>query len=277
MQGKILDYNIEYKSGLIRGTDDKKYSFRIEDCKSSTKPRSGAEVDFEPHEDKAKEIYILTKDLIDDIKETASTALDATTSTAQGYTNKAKKIIPYIFGVILIVILVDVYDWYKDKREQEQFVQERSLIAKNIKDDAQKANLFFTNKQHEKALSLYLNLNDRLSDYNEKYIISTPDKDIETENMFLLRIAECLVELKNPIRAKSILEKMDISDSYIDQFGREINRHIEKDKAKYYILKAKINALNNEYDDKYSYISRDYYSANAQEACKYGDCSLVEK
>lgn len=46
MQGKILDYSNEFKSGLIRGEDGNKYRFSIDDCKSAIKPRSGVEVDF---------------------------------------------------------------------------------------------------------------------------------------------------------------------------------------------------------------------------------------
>ena len=144
MQGKILDYSNDMKSGLIRGTDGNKYRFSIDDCKSSIKPRAGADVDFETSGDKATEIYVLTKDTIDDIKDTAKTAVRA---TADVTVKTSKKILPTVIflGVIFsgIAIYINVIapeiehqkfekllSKYNDKREKiDNFIKEKNCLA----------------------------------------------------------------------------------------------------------------------------------------------------
>lgn len=102
MQGKVLDYNSELKSGLIRGEDGNKYHFSIDECKSTITPKVGAEIDFEPHEDKAVEVYVLTKDAVDDIKDIASSAATATANVATVVIDKTKSIIPTIINFIIL-------------------------------------------------------------------------------------------------------------------------------------------------------------------------------
>lgn len=112
MQGKILDYNSEFKSGLIRGEDGNKYRFSIDDCKSAIKPRTNAEVDFEPSEDKAVEVYILTNDTIKDATDTLLSAAEmvlptfkpSSDSDRQDTLNGYKAI--FLFSIVLVLIII---------------------------------------------------------------------------------------------------------------------------------------------------------------------------
>ena len=253
MNGKILDYNSELKSGLIRGNDGNKYHFSIDDCKSTISPKSGADVDFEANGDKAVEIYILTKDAIDTIKETAT---DATVLAVKVSTSSIKKIMPYAVLtaiVIILVSLISVANTEYENYQHEEFIKQEQT---KIDHDNEKAKLLFQNKQYNEALVLYTDLINRNNDRSQAVT-------------FTLMAAECLIKLNNPIRAVAVLEKIfDYGDfSYL----------AETEKAKYYILKAKINKLNNTYEDHDNIFGEDYYSYNAKQACSYGDCSLVEK
>lgn len=111
MQGKILDYNNEFKSGLIRGEDGNKYRFSIDDCKSTMSPKVGADVDFEPNGDKAIEVYVL-----DQQTDQANTIKSETTPTISLETQKnliqiVKKIV--IWGVVLfVVIIISLYGYF---------------------------------------------------------------------------------------------------------------------------------------------------------------------
>lgn len=111
MQGKILDYNTEFKSGLIRGEDGNKYRFSIDDCKSAINPKANAEVDFEPSGDKAVEVYVMTKDTMEDIKDIAYSTRNVVFPTFKSTINTDKEDIingykVLVIGIVLIFVLL---------------------------------------------------------------------------------------------------------------------------------------------------------------------------
>lgn len=57
MEGFVLDYNKESKEGLIRGKDEQRYEFSVNDWKSEQEPTAQLKVDFEPEKGKATRIY----------------------------------------------------------------------------------------------------------------------------------------------------------------------------------------------------------------------------
>lgn len=63
MHGKIIIYDSEVEIGLVRGEDGKNYTLSILDCRSSIAPIIGVDVNFEPHEDKATEIYVISTEV----------------------------------------------------------------------------------------------------------------------------------------------------------------------------------------------------------------------
>jgi len=67
MQGKILSYDNEKETGLISGEDDNFYTMSRVDCNSLILPKAGAEVVFEPSGEKATEIYVVSKEVEEEV------------------------------------------------------------------------------------------------------------------------------------------------------------------------------------------------------------------
>jgi hypothetical protein len=59
MEGKILDYNPEQQTGLIRGQDGNRYEFNISEFRSQGSIRIGQTVDFKTERENAIAIYVL--------------------------------------------------------------------------------------------------------------------------------------------------------------------------------------------------------------------------
>lgn len=236
------------------------------------KPHPNAEVDFEPNEDKAIEVYILTKDT-DDIKNLASSAANTTVTAAKAITSTIKKFIPILILIaVLGGIVVFISEVVNPHFEQIEAENEWEKANAQFESKSKKANKLFKNKQYKIALNEYEQL---IREAENNYAWG------RYKLYFQFKTVECLLELKNSIRAQAMLEKVDISDSITNDFGEQVDNKVDdKVKAKFYILKAKINRLNNDYKPtggQFSIFDRDYYSANAEEACKYGDCSLIKK
>ncbi|MFA6187642.1 MAG: hypothetical protein WC680_00020 [Sulfuricurvum sp.] len=63
MHGKIINYDSETEIGIISGEDAKNYTISIVDCRSIIPPNIDSEVNFEPHGDKATEIYVISSEV----------------------------------------------------------------------------------------------------------------------------------------------------------------------------------------------------------------------
>lgn len=59
MKGKVLDYNVESRNGVISGDDGSRYSFGVEQWKSATLPSAGSQVDFSVNGHEAEAIYLI--------------------------------------------------------------------------------------------------------------------------------------------------------------------------------------------------------------------------
>ena len=58
MQGNVLGFDAAAGTGAIRGTDGSRYSFQRSDWKAASAPGANDEVDFEPVEGRATEIFV---------------------------------------------------------------------------------------------------------------------------------------------------------------------------------------------------------------------------
>ncbi|MBD3843999.1 MAG: hypothetical protein IE909_19410, partial [Campylobacterales bacterium] len=137
MQGKILDYNKEFKSGLIRGNDGNRYRFSIDDCKSTITPKIGLEVDFVVNSDKAVEIYILPQDTVEKIKDVISSATEIVPKNF----DRIKKIA--IGGIVIAVVIIAAavtkdlmdeanYEAYEAEHTEQNKPKECKITAENI-------------------------------------------------------------------------------------------------------------------------------------------------
>ncbi len=138
MQGKILDYNNEFKSGLIRGEDGNKYRFSIDDYKSDGSPKVGADVDFEPNVDKAVEVYVLNQKTVRvsviQSKPTPVINPETQKNVARIVKKMAIWIVVIIIGIATIVTLVDYVERQKSEAEHQKW------IAKMVAEDEARIN-----------------------------------------------------------------------------------------------------------------------------------------
>jgi len=252
MQGKILDYNNEFKSGLIRGNDGNKYRFSIDDCKSDLKPRANAEVDFEVNGDKAVEIYILTKDAIDDIKDIASSAANTTVTAAKATTNTIKKFIPIL---IIIAILGGIVIFISEVVIPQQKENERQIELKKLKAIVSEANTLFKNHDYQDAISKYESAKLMDPAYYDTW-------------KYDHKIAECYLAMNKPQKALSLMGNPPNSKD-LGYANNPLEYGVQTEQnANSCILASKIYKQIGDHQ-----IAKMY----ADWACKAGDCSLVEK
>jgi len=270
MNGKILDYNSELKSGLIRGNDGNKYRFSIDDCKSDLKPRPNAEVDFEPSSDKATEIYILTKDSIDDIKDLASSVVGVTTNTVKASTGKIKKVILTVISIgilgFIIVVIINLAVYYNEKQEiLKTNTQISELVSEG--DRLLRANDFQNAVfKYEAAKKI-----DPYSDSTYR---------VPTGWRYDYKMAECYLGMDKPKKALSLignpvsLQSQSIISNVFggpSHFTSSIYYPEEYDKSrKSWMCKIASKAYQM-LGDKFT------TEVYAHGACENGDCSLVEK
>lgn len=60
MKGTILDFSVQSNTGIISGDDGKRYSFAGAEWKDSAPPVKGMTVDFEPKENLATSVYVMS-------------------------------------------------------------------------------------------------------------------------------------------------------------------------------------------------------------------------
>lgn len=111
MQGKILGYNNEFKSGLIRGEDGNKYRFSIDDYKTDITPKIGAGVDFEFNGDKAVEIYVLNQKTEQIITIRSELTPTISPETQKNLIQIVKKIVIWVV-VSFAVITITVFGYF---------------------------------------------------------------------------------------------------------------------------------------------------------------------
>lgn len=254
MQGKILDYNSEFKSGLIRGEDGNKYRFSIDDCKSDLKPRPNAEVDFEPNGDKAVEVYVMTKDTVDDLKDVASSAVNATASAVIKSTSIFKRIIPIllILGIIggASIFISQVVIPHQNEQNHQKLLLEGDEL--------------FKESDYQGALEKYESANVFFEDnsFSDDYWFNSYERRRDH------KMAECYLAMNKPQKALSLIGNPPDSKTlgYADnplEYGVQTEQN-----ANACILASKIYKQIG--DHKIAKVYADW-------ACKAGDCSLVEK
>jgi TM2 domain-containing membrane protein YozV len=57
MKGKVLEYNMDSRTGVISGDDGNRYTFDVQNWKSTILPKAGSRVDFSANSNAAEAIY----------------------------------------------------------------------------------------------------------------------------------------------------------------------------------------------------------------------------
>lgn len=131
MQGKILDYNNEFKSGLIRGDDGNKYRFSVDDVKSATTPKVGAEVDFESSGDKAVEVYVLDQKTAQASATKSEPTPTINPETQTNVVQVVKKIVIWIVAIIIgIAAIVALFVYVENQKREAKHQEEEARITK---------------------------------------------------------------------------------------------------------------------------------------------------
>lgn len=132
MQGKILDYNSNMKSGFLRDESENKYHFFMGDCTNPEKLELGADVDFEYDGEKATKITV-----IESVKDMSATKAKFIKETSA---KKSKKFISALLILILIVtigaligilVMSEMQD-RKLKKVQKRYESQISSIKKYL-------------------------------------------------------------------------------------------------------------------------------------------------
>ena len=114
MHGKIISYDYETEIGIITGQDNNNYTMSIVDCRSVILVTVGAEVNFEPHADKATEIYIISSQVHPEQKHTPKHEHHHVTK------KPAKTLLPLVaIGSLAMLIAVLIYSELEKRKMEE--------------------------------------------------------------------------------------------------------------------------------------------------------------
>lgn len=181
MQGIILDYNSDMKSGFLRDNNENRYHFFLGDCTNPEKLEMGADVNFEHDGEKAINITV-----IEQLKETSIAKARLAKKTA------AKKITSILLMLILIVTIgaliaiVIISNMQKKKLEEVQakYESQISLIKEYLlKGDCSNAALEYNQAKGTRS---------EIYKYGTYYSIET-----HAQHGHEIEIAECFANEKD--------------------------------------------------------------------------------
>ncbi len=198
MHGKITTYNIEEEIGTIHGEDGQDYTMSTVDCQSIIQPKIDAQVNFEPHGDKAVEIYVLSSQIADTSQHPSSH--EQTHHIAK---KSPSTLLPYVVtGSVLIFIAVLIYGEY-DRRNIQKVQDSYEMQIKKIE------TLLATDNCDE-AHSLYLQAQETRKKIFEMGMYYSLDS--HAKQAHAIKIAECYA-VKNDFRkAIKLLDIQGIHD-----------------------------------------------------------------
>lgn len=161
MRGLILDWDVDSKTGLIRGSDDKKYKFSLEDWKTKdVSPKAGHEVDFDVAGDLAENVYQV-KTPPSDIKDTAKVVVETSKKAGSVF---AKLVFAAIVFGALIGLGNYAYLWNEGTKKTDD-------IIADFENTKRQAEMYEKSGKLDEALKLYLEIHSSLGfeDYGKTY------------------------------------------------------------------------------------------------------------
>ena len=202
MQGKILDFNNEMKSGFLRDESDYRYHFFIGDCTNPEKLEIGANVDFEHDGEKAINITVIDR--------------SHETSTAKARLAKkmaAKKITSILLTLILILtvgglIAIVIVSEMKMKKLEEVQTKYESQIS-SIKGYLREGDCAHAASEYNQAGLT----RSEIYKYGPYYSIET-----HAQRGHIIEIAECFANEKD---FKNAVKMLDINSAQsVDYLNR---------------------------------------------------------
>ncbi|MCX6074249.1 MAG: hypothetical protein NTY39_08025 [Campylobacterales bacterium] len=205
MQGKILDYNSDMKSGFLRDESDNRYHFFMGDCTNPEKLKMGADVNFELDGEKATHITI-----IESMRDISSTEEKFTKAASL---KKSQKVISILLILMLLfaiggLIVIQRISALQD-REFEKVEKRYESQIKNI-------NQYLLKGECSKAASEYNQAGDTRKEiykHGAYYSIET-----HAQHAHAIDIAECFANEKD---FRNAVQMLDIKNANSpDYFNR---------------------------------------------------------
>lgn len=197
MHGKIISYDYETEIGTVRGEDENNYTMSIVDCRSVILVTVGAEVNFEPHADKATEIYIISSQV--------HPAQSHNPKHEHHHVTKkpVKTLLPLVaIGSLTIFIAVLIYGEI-DRRKMEEI---QTVYHEQIK----KIEILLINANCTQAQKVYEDAQETRNKIFKMGLYYTLDS--HAQQAHAIEIAECYANKNDFNKATSILDIKTIHD-----------------------------------------------------------------
>lgn len=195
MHGKIISYDNETEIGIIRGEDNNNYTMSNVDCRSVILVSVGAEVNFEPHADKATEIYVI------------SSNVHPQQSHVNEFHHTAKKPAPTLLplvAIVSLVMLIGILIYGEiDRRKMDEI---QTVYHEQIK----KIEVLLINNNCAEAQKVYLDSKETRKKIFKMGLYYTLDS--HAKQAHAIEIAECYANQNDFYKATSILDIKTIHD-----------------------------------------------------------------
>ena len=205
MQGKILDYSNDMKSGFLRDEGENRYHFFRGDCTNPEELKMGADVTFEHDGEKAIEITVIER--VRDNSVSEKEGIQAASA------KKSKKMISILLIAMLIFAIGGLIVIQRISEIQDQKFLE---IEKKYELQIKSIKKYLIEGECSKATSAYIQAGDtrrEIYKHGAYYSIET-----HSQHAHAIDIAECFTNKKD---FKDAVKMLDIENSNTpDYFNR---------------------------------------------------------
>jgi tetratricopeptide (TPR) repeat protein len=199
VQGKILNYNSDIRSGFLRDESENRYHFFSGDCTNPEKLKMGSDVMFEHDGEKATLITV-----IESINDISASEVKLTKETS---VKKSKKIISILLILMLIVAIGGLVVIQRVSVLQDQKLEE---VEKKYESQIENINKYLLDNECSKALLEYSHANETRNEiykHGTYYSIET-----HAQHAHAIDIAECFSNKKDYKSAVIILDTKNVNN-----------------------------------------------------------------
>lgn len=197
MHGKIINYDSETEIGIVCGEDGKNYTLSIIDCRSIILPKAGLNVNFEPHDDKATEVNVISAEV------PHNTPLESIQHVAKKPLSNIPRLVA--IGSLVIVTALLIYAELNRKKTREG----HDFYASQI----QQIETLLVNENCSGAKDEYLHAKDTRNKIEKRGFYFSMNN--HSEQAHAIDIAECYAHKNEYSEAISML---DINDTHTPDY-----------------------------------------------------------
>lgn len=188
MHGKITNYDSETEIGTIRADNGKDYTLSVLDIRSNIVPKIGLYVNFEPHDDKATEVYVISEEVH-----------HATPPEFIHHVpKKSSSIVPSIVGIVSLLLFIGLVIYAELHRKETR--EGHEFYASQIK----KIETLLLHKNCSGAKDEYYHAKDTREKIEKRGFYFS--MDTHAQQAHALEIAECYARINEYDEAVSMLD-----------------------------------------------------------------------